>query len=464
MGSWNIQDSVKYISQHAEPKSIGKCARYVRTAMEAGGLSTDGRPGSAYQYKGFLPKLGFTAIGDIHGKDAQRNWTNSKAQVGDISVMEHGEHGHICMWNGSKWVSDFAQNNMWPYKGDGTCTIFRYGGKVDGSLTPYNGEIGSGGSGGSGRKMTSDTFSKKESGGVENEFLEYNCKRSNQKDHKLMETFSFLQKQVLALILEGEGVICTNQNHFRNMSFFEDAFFKNHDGNLDTLRIESFFDRYKLDINSGVNYNKGLSISEYSAAMALTEVQIQIDDLGVLGDMGDIGSVVCNVSAGEAGISPEMLNVICEHETGHKFGYTIKEKELAGYDLGDANGHRTFGYGLLYHPETQKFMDTVKPRWSQSELESLFLTTAKKFSATVDKWANKNNIQLNQNQKDAIVSGVYNFGPGFLNKSVCKLIAANPNDPKIKSTWEHMSDSQGQKYPGLIKRRKHEAAWYFGAQ
>jgi hypothetical protein len=141
MASWNIYKSIEHLSIHAESKSVGRCAKYVRQAIEAGGLDTNGRPGSAYQYKGYLPTKGFNAIGNITGRDKQAAWTKLNAQVGDISVMDHGEHGHICMWNGSKWISDFAQNNMWPYRGDGTCTIFRFGGHVDGNLEPYTGEI-----------------------------------------------------------------------------------------------------------------------------------------------------------------------------------------------------------------------------------------------------------------------------------------------------------------------------------
>ena len=88
----------------------------------------------------------------------------------------------------------------------------------------------------------------------------------------------------------------------------------------------------------------------------------------------------------------------------------------------------------------------------------------KQMVGKVQNWKNKNNVDLNQNQIDAITSACYNFGPGFLNKPICKMIAANPNNPAIKNTWEHLSDVQGAKYPGLIKRRRFEAAWYFGGK
>lgn len=166
-------------------------------------------------------------------------------------------------------------------------------------------------------------------------------------------------------------------------------------------------------------------------------------------------------SGNNIGISAGMINFICQYETGKKFGYTMTAKDLNGYDLHDAGGHKTYGYGLLYHPTTQKFMDTIKKTWTQKELEQLFLQHAKQASDKIDKWAAVNKVKLNQNQKDAIASACYNFGFGFLQKQICKLIIANPNNPAIKNTWSHLSDVQGKKYPGLIKRRQAEARWYF---
>jgi len=160
------------------------------------------------------------------------------------------------------------------------------------------------------------------------------------------------------------------------------------------------------------------------------------------------------------GLSDGMINFICQWETGKKFGYTMTSKDLNGYDLHDAGGHRTYGYGLLMHPNG-KYMDTIKKVWTQKELEELFLEHAKLTSSKIDKWAATNKVTLNQNQKDAIASGCYNFGLGFLNKQICKLIIANPNNPTIRNTWAHLSDVQGKKYPGLIKRRQAEAKWYF---
>lgn len=166
-------------------------------------------------------------------------------------------------------------------------------------------------------------------------------------------------------------------------------------------------------------------------------------------------------STNNTGLSDGMINFICKYETGKSFGYKMTSKDLNGYDLKDAKGHLTYGYGLLYHPNG-KLMDTIKKTWTQKELESLFLEHAKMTADRIDNWAKANKIKLNQNQKDAIASGCYNFGMGFLNKQICiKYIKANPNNSAIRTVWEHLSDAQGVKYPGLIKRRKAEAKWYF---
>jgi len=161
------------------------------------------------------------------------------------------------------------------------------------------------------------------------------------------------------------------------------------------------------------------------------------------------------------GLSEGMLNFISVHENSHKFGYKMTDIDLNGKDLGDANGHKTYGYGLLYHPVKNQYMDSIKSSWTQPELENLFKIGAKKVSENIDKWATKNNITLKQNQKDAIASGCYNFGLKFLNNSICQMIKNDPNNPDIFKKWSHLSDAQGKKYPGLITRRQDEANWYF---
>ena len=164
---------------------------------------------------------------------------------------------------------------------------------------------------------------------------------------------------------------------------------------------------------------------------------------------------------GESGLSDAMFKYIYQIESGIAYGKSLPISLLKGKDIGDAGGHKTYGAGLLFHP-SGKYMDSIKKEWTQAELDALFIQTVKTNVNKVKSWAASKGKSLNQNNIDAIVSGIYNFGPGFLNKNVCKLIANNPNDPRIHDVWAHMSDAQGARYPGLIKRRKLEADWYVG--
>ncbi|WP_255518209.1 RHS repeat-associated core domain-containing protein [Fulvivirga sp. M361] len=100
--------AVTTLNSNAESCPVGYCAKYVRLALEGGGLSTSGRPGSAKDYDTFLPALGFKEVPTA----------NYQPMTGDIVVMQaigNHVHGHIQMYNGEKWVSDYTQNGFYPY-------------------------------------------------------------------------------------------------------------------------------------------------------------------------------------------------------------------------------------------------------------------------------------------------------------------------------------------------------------
>lgn len=128
IGNFNIINAIKYAQKNYNPKSLGQCAKYVRLMLEAGGINTTGHPISACKYVSFLPSKGFKHIATLNGREEQTEFSNKNALPGDIAVMNHGKHGHICMFTGKQWVSDFLQKNMWPYAGNGICNIFRYNG------------------------------------------------------------------------------------------------------------------------------------------------------------------------------------------------------------------------------------------------------------------------------------------------------------------------------------------------
>ena len=126
--SVDINKAVNYLVSHAHAKSTGYCARYVANALEAGGFRFT-RQASAYLYRtnGILTNMGYREIGK-----------QSSYVKGDITVTDrnayHGD-GHIAMWSGSQWVSDFFQNSEYAYtKNQPPVYYYRYG--SDPSPTP----------------------------------------------------------------------------------------------------------------------------------------------------------------------------------------------------------------------------------------------------------------------------------------------------------------------------------------
>lgn len=108
---FKIELAVNTLNKNSLLKSTGYCARYVRYAIEVGGINTSGRLGSAKDYADFLFKKGFTKV----------NVNNYVPLRGDIIVMnsfvgktKSHPHGHIQMYNGTKWISDFRQKDFWP--------------------------------------------------------------------------------------------------------------------------------------------------------------------------------------------------------------------------------------------------------------------------------------------------------------------------------------------------------------
>ena len=111
-------------SRVALSSSTGYCARYVRKALQSAGYEFTPNP-SAYQYasRGTLSQAGFTKISN-----------NMEPQVGDVVVYDRTSsrpHGHIQIFDGNDWVSDFRQNSISPYSGHYNYTTWRDARYVD---------------------------------------------------------------------------------------------------------------------------------------------------------------------------------------------------------------------------------------------------------------------------------------------------------------------------------------------
>jgi len=107
---WNREKAIQHLEGHAESQSQHKCAKYVRRAIEAGGISLDrslnptGEKQSAYGYGPVLEDAGFKPVPE-----------GTPPQAGDVVIFPKTpdyEHGHAAMFNGEKWISDFEQDRM----------------------------------------------------------------------------------------------------------------------------------------------------------------------------------------------------------------------------------------------------------------------------------------------------------------------------------------------------------------
>lgn len=106
-------------SRAAHNSSIGRCALYVRKALQAAGYKFTSQA-SAYMYatNGTLKSAGFTRIDS----------NNYKPQLGDVVVFNRtskNPHGHIQIYDGNGWVSDFRQNKFSPYSQHNGYSVWR---------------------------------------------------------------------------------------------------------------------------------------------------------------------------------------------------------------------------------------------------------------------------------------------------------------------------------------------------
>lgn len=95
-----------YVTNHANPKPTGYCSKSVRIALQQCGVPVKHTKQAKDMHRPLM-NVGFKQLP-----------LNTQPQVGDICVLNAvGRHidGHIAIWNGTQWVSDFKQKglNVW---------------------------------------------------------------------------------------------------------------------------------------------------------------------------------------------------------------------------------------------------------------------------------------------------------------------------------------------------------------
>ena len=127
---YDVDKAVEHLENNANEKSISKCARFVRKAIDAGGINTNNRGTNSDLAKNYdvnLEKWGFENV-EI------RDLKSYNPFKGDVAIIQNypggSTAGHMQMFSGKQWISDFKQQDFWPGSGYKNNTpsfkIYRY--------------------------------------------------------------------------------------------------------------------------------------------------------------------------------------------------------------------------------------------------------------------------------------------------------------------------------------------------
>lgn len=123
----------------------------------------------------------------------------------------------------------------------------------------------------------------------------------------------------------------------------------------------------------------------------------------------------------------------------------------------DAAGRPTIGYGTLIDRPEDQYLRTATI--TEAQAEELLRRDLVSFEQSVNEAIT---VRLTQNQFDALVSFVYNVGPGnFLNGSLPRLINQRSDALAISAKWREYRLAGGRVLQGLVNRRRDELALFW---
>jgi hypothetical protein len=102
---WDKSKAINHLNKHAQAHSLGRCAEYVRKAIQSGGVTLNHHI-SAKDYGSSLSLAGFQMVVRSHATAHYHH------RVGDVAIIQpilNHPHGHMAMFDGIHWISDFVQ-------------------------------------------------------------------------------------------------------------------------------------------------------------------------------------------------------------------------------------------------------------------------------------------------------------------------------------------------------------------
>lgn len=120
-------------------------------------------------------------------------------------------------------------------------------------------------------------------------------------------------------------------------------------------------------------------------------------------------------------------------------------------------GIATIGFGSTRYEDGSRVR--LGDRISLEEAEDLYQIQVNKVREAVDEVVIP---ELNDNQRDALVSFVYNVGiTAFKNSTLLEKINEDPNNMYISEEFMKWTTTNGRRLKGLVKRRQAEIDLYF---
>jgi RHS repeat-associated protein len=114
---FDIEKAVDYLNAHAGSASQGACSRFVQAALVAGGIDATNPVLAGRKYGPLLEKWGFDKVSSTDYTPIKGDVAVIQGYPGGRADAEGIPYGHIQMYNGNQWVSDFFQpttRNFYP--------------------------------------------------------------------------------------------------------------------------------------------------------------------------------------------------------------------------------------------------------------------------------------------------------------------------------------------------------------
>lgn len=121
-----IEASIAHLQANAPGReSAGLCARFTANAIEAGfGKVSGNRPADAKDFGPWVKKAGFEPVAYstwtkiVKATYPPEDYTPQKGDVGIIQPYTGGNpSGHMSMYDGKEWISDYRQTDFWGGRG-----------------------------------------------------------------------------------------------------------------------------------------------------------------------------------------------------------------------------------------------------------------------------------------------------------------------------------------------------------